>query len=129
MKALLIIFMLVSPFTNHTESPQNFAAISKAISDGDAVALSNFFDQSVEVAIMDQEDIYDKAQATQVVKTFFSKNKPKAYTQVHQGASKGKDSQYSIGNLQTSSGNYRVYLYLKVSGSNYIIQELRFDKE
>ncbi|MCB0521576.1 MAG: DUF4783 domain-containing protein, partial [Saprospiraceae bacterium] len=46
-----------------------------------------------------------------------------------QGASKGQDSQYCIGNLVASSGTFRVYVYMKVSGGKYLIQELRFDKE
>lgn len=107
----------------------NLPDITKAISSGDADALGQYFDQSVEVAVLDQEDIYDKAQAVGVVKQFFAKNAPKSFSQVHQGASKGADSQYVIGNLNTSGGTFRAYVYVKTSGGKTLIQELRFDKE
>jgi len=107
----------------------NLNGISKAISSGDAAALSQYFDDSVEIAILDEEDIYDKDEATAVVKKFFAANKPSAYKQVHQGTSKGKDSQYSIGNLKSGGTSYRVYIYLSVKGDKYTIQEMRVDKE
>jgi len=107
----------------------NLPDITKAISSGDATSLGQYFDQSVTVAILDQEDIYDKAGATNAVKQFFAKNTPKGFSQVHQGASKGADSQYVIGNLTTSGGTFRAYIYVKSSGGKTLIQELRFDKE
>lgn len=107
----------------------NLPDITKAISSGDASALGQYFDETVTVAIADQEDIYDKAGAINAVKQFFAKNQPKSFSQVHQGASKGADSQYVIGNLTTSGGTYRAYIYVKSNGGKALIQELRFDKE
>lgn len=107
----------------------SLADITRAISTGDADALSQYFDQTVEVAVLDQEDVYDKAQAVSIVKDFFAKNQPKGFSQVHQGTSKGADSQYCIGNMTTATGTYRVYIYMKVTGGKYLIQELRFDKQ
>ena len=108
---------------------QNLDAITKAISSGNADALGQYFDSNVEVAVMDKEETYSKAEAIKVVKEFFAKNKPSSFKQVHQGASKGQDSQYCIGNMTATSGTYRVYIYMKVSGGKGVIQELRFDKE
>jgi len=103
--------------------------ITKAISNGDAATLGQYFDQSVTVAILDQEDIYDKAGAINAVKQFFAKNAPRGFSQVHQGTSKGADSQYVIGNLNTSGGTFRAYIYVKSADGKTLIQELRFDKE
>ena len=66
---------------------------------------------------------------TLALQNFFAKYQPKNFHQVHQGTSKGKDSQYLIGNLTTNNTTFRVYLYMKVAGSKYLIQEIRFDKE
>ncbi len=107
----------------------NLPDITKAISSGDASALGQYFDETVTVAVADQEEIYDKAGAINAVKQFFAKNQPKSFSQVHQGASKGADSQYVIGNLATSGGTYRAYIYVKMNGGKSLIQELRFDKE
>ena len=129
MKTLLfLLFFAPTAQSQPIEPPANIANITKAISDGDAASLSAFFDSTIEIAILDEEDIYSKEEATQKVKAFFSTAKPTSYSQVHKGKSKGKDSQYCIGNLTTTSGNYRVYIYLKVKDSNTLIQEMRFDK-
>jgi len=107
----------------------NIADITRAISAGDAETLGQYFDQTVEVAVLDQEDMYDKAQAVQIVKSFFANHKPSGFKEVHQGSSKGADSQYVIGNMTTSSGTYRVYIYMQVSGGDFRIQEIRFDQQ
>lgn len=122
----MLSVLLLSVLVNTQEV--NLNAITKAISEGNAEALGQYFDQSVEVSVLDNEDVYAKAQAIKVVKDFFAQNKPKSFSQVHQGTSKGNDSQYCIGNLVTATGTFRVYIYLKVSGNNYTIQELRFDE-
>lgn len=122
--SILVLAMIIA-----LQLDANLPDITKAISSGDADALGQYFDQSVQVAILDQEDVYDRAGAVGAVKQFFAKNQPKSFSQVHQGASKGADSQYVIGNMTTSTGTYRVYIYVKMSGGKTLIQELRFDKE
>ena len=129
MKNFLFVLLLAPSIAFVNTEELNLDAITKAISSGNADALGQYFDANVEIAVMDKEETYAKAQAIQVVKDFFSKNKPSTFKQVHQGASKGQDSQYCIGNMTASSGTYRVYIYMKVSGAKQVIQELRFDKE
>ena len=126
MKNLLFLLLIV-PAWAFVEA--NLAEITRAISRGDAEALGQYFDQSVEVAVLDQEDVYNKAQAIAAVKAFFSKHSPQSFSQVHQGASRGNDSQYCIGNLVTGNATFRVYIYMKVTNGKLLIQELRFDKE
>ncbi|HKR04292.1 MAG TPA: DUF4783 domain-containing protein [Bacteroidia bacterium] len=106
-----------------------FDNISSAIRTGDARQLSRFFNTNVDLTILNQEEVYSKAQAEQIVKDFFSKNTPKSFTIIHNGLSK-EGSKYAIGNLVTVQGsNYRTYLYIKQSGGAEYIQELRFEKE
>ncbi len=107
----------------------NLTAISKALGDGNVTALSNYLDNSVEIAIVDSEDVYPKQEAIKRLQEFFNQHKPQGFAQVHQGASKGKDSHYCIGNLNTANGNYRVYIFMRNEGGKYLIQELRFNKE
>ena len=102
--------------------------ITTAISAGNADDLGKHFDSKVEVAVKDVEKTYSKTEAIDVVKEFFTKNKPTSFKQVHQGASKGQDSQYVIGNMTAQSGAYRVYVFMKMEGGKHLIQELRFDR-
>ena len=91
----------------------NLAGISKALGDGDAAALGTYFDQSVEVAILEKEDFCDQAQAVEKVRVFFQNNPPKSFNQIHKGSSQSSDSQYCIGDLVTASAKFRVYIYMK----------------
>ena len=129
MKSLLI-FVLLSPtvFMN-TANNVSLENISRAIGNGDADGLGTYFDSSVEIAVLDDENVYSKTQAVNVVRGFFAENKPKSFSQVHKGASKGKDSEYCIGNLVTDSGNYRVYIYMKVAGDKKVIQEFHLTEQ
>lgn len=123
----LMLFLLIAP--NFLAVDANLAGISKALGDGDATALGSYFDQSVEVAILEKEDFYDKAQAIEQVRAFFRTHPPKSFNQIHKGSSQSSDSQYCIGDLITSDTKYRVYIYMKNIGGKTLIQELRFNKE
>lgn len=103
--------------------------INKAIANGDAAALSRYFDDVVEIAVLDEEDMYDKAEAKTIVANFFAKHKPRSFKMAHEGVSKNEDSKYTIGNLSTVDGKtFRVYVYYSIIGNAYRIQEIRFDK-
>ncbi len=104
-------------------------AITRALSQGDAASLSRYFDQRVEVSILDESDVYAKDQAAAVLKRFFSANRPSSFSTVHKGTSSNNNSRYCIGNLVAGGKTYRVYIYLKNSGGQELIQELRFDEE
>lgn len=126
----LMFFALLAFATTAMAPVEDFqlTAITNAISSGNAEALGQHFDAKVEVAVKDVEKTYSKAEAVKVVKDFFTKNKPTSFKQVHQGASKGQDSQYVIGNMTAQAGAYRVYVFMKIDDGKHIIQELRFDR-
>ena len=122
MKLLFILFLF--PFS----LAANLQDITQALGSGDVDKLQQYFDESVEVALLDQENVYSKSQAADVVRRFFGQNAPQSFSLVHQGTSRSNDSRYCIGDLNTSGGTFRVYIYLRVDGSRLLIQELRFDR-
>lgn len=128
MKNILFI-LLLAPCIAFAPIGVNMSTISTAISKGDVETLFKYFDSKIELSILDDEDIYNKNTAKQKLTKFFGEFTPKAFNQVHQGTSKGQDSQYLIGDLKTSGSTFRVYLYMKTDGDAYLIQEIRFDKE
>ena len=128
MKNLLSVLILFLAFSIAKVAGQSLSAITKAIGEGNAETLGQNFDNTVELSILDTEEAYSRADAVKIVRDFFTKNKVASFSQMHQGASKGQDSQFIIGILNTSVGTYRVYIYMKVTGGKYLVQELRFDK-
>lgn len=125
----LFFLLLFVPAMAFSQSNTSLESITGALNAGDADALSKYFSPNVEISIQDDEQVYAKAKATEVVRNFFNTNKPKSFSQMHKGTSRENSDQYCIGNLSAANGNYRVYLYLKVGGPNLSIQEIRFDKE
>lgn len=126
MKQLMLVLLLIPAFAF---AQNGMPQITKALNSGDADALGIYFDESIELSILDEEGIYNKAQALQKVRRFLSQNKVNSFSEVHQGASRSSDSQYVIGNIVTTAGTYRVYLYLSNKNGDMIIQEFRFDSE
>lgn len=127
MKKLLFV-LLIAPSIAMVNA-DNLSSISKAISKGDANALAQYFDDKVEVSILDDDNLLDKAQAKKALADFFTQYKPQSYNQVHDGTSKGAGSKYTIGNLKANGDVYRVYVYMKVTGNAYMIQEISISED
>src|ERR1051325_2245072 len=95
--SLLLLFISASLYAAF----DIFDTISSAIRSGDAKQLSHYFNNSVDLTILNQEEVYSKAQAEQIIKDFFSKNTPKSFSIIHNGLSK-EGSKYAIGNMLTT---------------------------
>jgi hypothetical protein len=107
---------------------QSFDNISNAIKSGNAAALAANFQGNVEITLKESGNSYSKNQAEMVLKNFFATHQPKAFAIVHQGTSP-EGAKYFIGNLTTSSGTYRTYVYAKTTGTAMVIQEIRFEEQ
>jgi len=103
-------------------------SLSRALETGDAEVISSHFGASVDLSIPNNEGVYSKTQAKLILKTFFTKNKPSAFSVVHNGESKNK-SFYSIGNLSTSQGNFRTYILYKEVNKKITILELKIEDD
>jgi hypothetical protein len=112
-----------SPEEQPGDIPQ---AVTDALRTGNTAVLSGYFNSSIELAILDQEDIYSKQQAELILKDFFAKHVPSGFVILHKGGKEG--SQYAIGNLTTSSGNFRVTLLIKQKENKPYIHQLRFEE-
>ena len=82
---------------------------------GDAKAICKYFDSSVELILSEIGGVFAKAQAEQILKTFFndniSANRRFNYKDLH--SSVRDNAQYYIGELHTGKGIYRVNIYMK----------------
>ena len=103
--------------------------IANAIRSGDSKQIAMYFSGSIDLTIMNQEDVYSKAQAELIVKDFLIKNTPKSFAILHKGSSK-EGTLYAIGNLVTINGKtFRTSFFVKMVSGKYAIQELRFEAQ
>ncbi|THH39871.1 DUF4783 domain-containing protein [Neolewinella litorea] len=131
MKSLLLILaiFLTPLLVTDSADAQSLGAITQALGKGDTEALASLMDTEVELSLLQDENLYSRDQAKQKLAAFFAANKPSGFSQVHQGSSKSDNAEYCIGNLATSSGAFRVYIYVAKQGDRMLLQELRFDRE
>jgi len=101
--------------------------IITSLKNGDSKQLSEYFNQNVELVVLDSDNVYSKSQAQQIVGKFFSNNKPESFSVIHQGGKEG--AKYVIGNLKTNSGSFRVYFLLKKNNGTDYIHQLRIEKQ
>ncbi|MFL5751917.1 MAG: DUF4783 domain-containing protein [Bacteroidia bacterium] len=128
MKALAIyLFVLVSPFLT---DPYNDISddIINAVKQGNAQTIAKYFNEKIDLKILDQEDVYSKAQAESVLKDFFAKHKIKDFTPSHSSANKTAN-QFVVGSLETSNGKYRLSFLIKKFEDKYLISQFRIETE
>jgi len=124
MKTLFVLLFSIAVFTL-----PNLESITKGLEQGNASTIAAFFEEQVEISILDVEGMYDKAVAKQKLASFFRKHEILSFEHVHKGTSKGKNVMYCIGNLVTVDQTFRVYVFLEIKGNKQLVQELRIDKE
>ncbi len=95
-----------------------------ALRSGNSSELSKFFDDNIDLTLPDKSDSYSKAQAQLIVKDFFSNNGVKGFELKHKGESPG--GHFCIGTLQTSAGNFRTNVFMKMKNNREVIRDIRF---
>jgi hypothetical protein len=115
MKTLLALLLFLTPFVASADIPDD---VANAIRTGNAKEISKFFADNVDLKVLEQENIYSKAQAELILKDFFAKHPVQEFTVVHKSQPKN-DSQFAIGTLKTTNGHYRVHYLMK---SNTVTQ-------
>lgn len=98
-----------------------------SLKSGNSKVLSSYFNQNVELVVLDNDNVYSKAQAQQIVSNFFNSFTSESFTVIHQGGKEG--AKYVIGNLNTNNGNFRVYFLLKQNDGKDYIHQLRIEKQ
>ena len=117
----VVLFVLSICFYAFTINMADINNIATKMRSGDTAGLAAYFDSSIEMSVLG-EDAYDKSSATATLKTFFASNTASGFTIKHEGTAPN-GSQYVIGNLATSTGDYRAYIV--VNGEK--IQELTIE--
>ncbi|MFK7949553.1 MAG: DUF4783 domain-containing protein [Saprospiraceae bacterium] len=121
---LLFLFTIIGTVAN-----AQFSGISSAISNQNASELSKFFDTQVEITTPDKDDIFSKAEATDVMKSFFTNYKVTSFKLQHQGSSKGKSSEYAIGDMVASGKKFRVFIYISEKSGSTLIEQIQFEQD
>ena len=124
-KFYLWIFVLLA-FTFTAPLADPIDKIAMLVRQGNVHELSGFFAENVEVSVLDEENVYSKAQAELILDKFFSQNRPQSVKILHKV---NYNANYQFGVLQVNTGKsfYRVAFTLKGSGNKLAMIEFRVE--
>lgn len=128
-KTVFILFITAVLFTaiSSETTAQVPDEIIKSLKTGNAKTLSEYFNQNIELVVLEEDNVCSKAQAQQIVGKFFSNNTPEGFNIIHQGGKEG--AQYVVGNLVTNKGSFRTYFLLKKTDGKEYIHQLRIEQQ
>ncbi len=130
MKKILYIFsgiILMFPVLSYAQTDKLPEDIVLSFEAGNAAELAKHFHTTVELIILDEEDVYSRSQAEQIIRKFFTEHKPSAFKVIFEGGK--ENSRYAIGSLDTSNARYRVYILMKKQDDSPLIHQLRIEEE
>ena len=125
----LLAILLLCPFfaAAQDDGYDVFVPIAKYIRQGDAVKLSAWFADNLEVSILSSTNNASRNQARQIVKAFFDNNTPRSFAISHK-ASRG-NTKYALGTLNAGGEVYLVTIFVSYTTDAYQIQLLKIERQ
>ena len=103
-----------------------FVPISKYIAAGNAEALSAWFADNLEIAVLAKESDASRAPARQIVKTFFDNFTPRSFNVTHTAGR--ANMKYALGTLKAGGETFNVTIFLSCKEDRYRIQQLKIER-
>lgn len=124
--AVLLPILLCGRMNAQPAGYNVFIPISKYMAQGNAENLSAWFDDNLEVAVISQGSNASKAQAKQIVKSFFESHTPRSFELNHTA---GRDNmKYALGTLNAGGENFSVTIFVSNEGRGFKIQQIKIEQ-
>lgn len=124
--AILPAMLLCAQAQAQSERNDVFTPIGKYIVKGDADCLSAWFDDNLEVCVASQESNASRAQAKQILKTFFDAFTPRSFDITH--TADRANMKYALGNLNAGGETFTVTIFVSAKSDGYKIQQLKIER-
>lgn len=127
MKTILSHFLFFTVFSSvfFADPIDKIAALLQL---GQTQELVKQFAASVELDILEDENVVNRAQAETKLNAFFSTNKPVAVKVIHR-MNTNPNLLYAVVQLRTGKGNFRISYSIKNTNGNQELTELRIENE
>lgn len=129
LKLFLALAVLVFPGWNAAASDDRddvFVPISKYLSQGNAEALSAWFDDNLDISVISNGGTCSKSQAKQILKSFFESYSPRSFEITH--TSGRANMKYALGNLSAGGETFSVTIFVGCQDGKYLIQQLKIER-
>lgn len=126
---LLYLFLLMLTLSFISASPTDIIdKTAELIKQGDIHELAGSFSSSVELTVLEEENVYSNTQAELVLTNFFKQNTPKSVKIIHRIASNA-NYRFAVLILSTNNGTYRTSFSLKNVKGRFELNEMRIESE
>ena len=114
------------PATAPDSGDDVFVPISKYFAAGNADALSAWFADNLEIAVLAKESDASRAQARQIVKTFFDTYTPRSFNINHTAGR--ANMKYALGTLKAGGETFNVTIFLSCKEKSYKIKQFKVER-
>lgn len=126
----LVIILLSVLFCGKASAQQEgydvFVPITKYIVQSNSEALSTWFADNLEISVLTKSTSASRAQARQIIKTFFEAYTPRSFEITH---SAGRaNMKYVLGNLNAGGENFLVTIFVTNKGESYKVQQFKIER-
>ena len=128
MKQLCLFTLLVPLLFTFEQSLDVIDRTAELLKSGNTRELAVTFSPSIEMSILEDEDVYSGTQAEQALSSFFKRCQPRSVRVLHRITSNA-NYRIAVVLLGTSNGNYRTVFSLKNVNGKYEMNELRIESE
>lgn len=126
---LFPVLVFIMPFLHSTTNQADFIdEMSSLFKSGNAKEIGKSFSSSVELTMLNEEDVYSKVQAEQILRDFFTKHVPVGSSILHP-INSNLNYRFGVLSLVTRNGKFRVSVTARKSGNVFLITELRIESE
>ncbi|MFC5282131.1 DUF4783 domain-containing protein [Pedobacter alpinus] len=101
--------------------------VATTFKNGDAKQVAKYFSTTVELSILEKEDIYSSSQATLILKDFFAKH-PSLSTKIIHKVTSNPNFKFGVILYTTSKGNFRISFEFKNNSDNFILSQIRIEE-
>jgi hypothetical protein len=121
----LVTLLFLLPFAVKADDIEKIADLIKQ---GNAHELAKMFSSNVDMNILDETNVYSKAQSEMILDKFFKENKPRTVKLLHR-VSSNPNYNFGVVILTTDKGKFRISYTLREINKVMVVIELRIETE
>lgn len=126
-RSLFLLLIAISPLYRSMGFQADIIDdLSSYFKAGNSKEIAKNFAPTIELIIIDEEDVYSKAQGEQILKDFFSKHAP-VKTSIFHRINNSQNYRFGVILVSTSKETFRVSITMKKFNTAFLITELRIE--
>ncbi len=122
-----ILFAIMTFFFISSARSQGGNQLIQELSQGHYKKVSRHFAPKLEICYGDEVYFLPKAKAASKFEKILKGLHPTSIKALHKGVSDNRASKYIIGEIKSSKGNHRIFIFAKKRDGRLVIQEVRIE--